>query len=73
MNEVCKNLIPVLIEQGIKFHMRKGLRRGCLCTYCQDKVLATYRVGTAHYTIRDQARWTARLTLRTAQEVELDR
>lgn len=38
-----QEMVPALLDAGIAWHTRKGIRKDCLCTYCIEK-----RIGTAY-------------------------
>ena len=43
--EVSRGIIAKLLEAGITFHTRKGLREGCHCDFCATKKHGTYRLS----------------------------
>lgn len=45
-----ESFIPKLIDRAVEYHTRQGLRPGCDCSYCLEKVRATWEIG--HVNIR---------------------
>lgn len=43
--EIKKRLISRILDIGVEYHTRKGIRPGCQCHYCQLKRRATQDIG----------------------------
>lgn len=47
--ELQTKLPEYLLQRGIDYHCRKGIRPGCDCSYCQEKLLATHSFKVYRY------------------------
>lgn len=48
VEEVVQARLPeYLLDRGVRYHARPGLRKECDCTYCLEKVAATTAIGFA--------------------------
>lgn len=48
-------LVPKTLDAMVAWHTRRGIRKGCLCSFCVEKISGTRYIGHTPFPVRGLA------------------